>query len=290
MTAAPVHIVLFGHTGKVGSALHAALGPDYAITGVSRDQCDVSNPRQVEDLIAAVRPTIVINAVAHGGIDACEDDPATALAVNTLFPKLLAQLSVREQFRLLHFSSDAVFNGESDRPYNESDRPRPINIYGFTKYGADCFIEAIATSYYIVRISTQFGLSLKPGQFVEKMLEKVRQGQRHLQISADIVASPSYSRDIATAVKDLLQRSVPYGLYHMANSGTASLHELMAEIIASLGLAVTLEPVSHRTFPSRGLKNTYTPLTSGKLPLLRPWQEAVQEYCSLLQQKRINHG
>jgi len=280
LTAPRPRILLFGGSGKVGTALRAVFAGQYQVTSPGRDALDVRDGGRVRQIVSETGPDIVINAAAFAGIDACEDDPAGALEVNTLFPKLLAELSRERGFLLVHFSSDAVFSGRSSGYYDEQSAAAPVNMYGFTKFGADCFISAIAKRYYIARISIQFGACSRNAQFVEKMLEKVSNGQRHLRISDDITASPSHSADVARAVRQLIEGSAPSGLYHIANSGKASLYRLICEMVSNLGLDAAIDPVPQASFPSKGVKNGYTPITSTKLPPLRSWQEAAADYCS----------
>ncbi len=197
----------------------------------------------------------------------------------------LAELSLKHSFLLVHFSTDAVFHDRRSGFYTEDDCARPVNIYGFTKYGADCFIQAIASDFYIVRISILFGESNRNLQFVEKMLQKAREGASVLKIADDIIASPTYNLDVARELRRMIETRVPPGVYHVVNSGRASLWELMREVVSGLGLAVRVEKGSYKDFPSAGRKNTCTPLRSVKLPALRPWQEAVGEYCRRLKEK-----
>lgn len=272
-------ILLLGSTGKMGVALKNVLERDYLIIGKNTNDFDAFNFQQVRGLIEQNRPDIVINTIAYLGIEPCEKEPEKALALNTLYPKFLAEISNELGFLLVHFSTDAVFDNAKRDFYTEKDCPRPLNIYGFTKYGGDCFIQTIAKCYYIFRLSILFGEVNKNRQFVEKMLQKVKEGQKVLKISADIIASPSYSKDIARQVKKILEASPPFGLYHIANEGKASLYDLMKEIAENLNLDVEIKKASYKDFPSQGIKNTYTPIKSEKIDPLRPWQEAVQEYC-----------
>ena len=286
-------IVVFGSSGKLGTSLTSILGDDtYELSLLQRSDCDVRRHDQVLRCIEKLRPDLIINAAAFNGIDACEKDPHQAMEVNTLFPKLLAELSVSHSFILVHISSDAVFSGTSSDCYNESSIAQPINMYGFTKYGADCFITAIAERYYIARISVQFGVTNGKFQFVEKMVERIQQGTDHILVSDDIISSPSYSKDIAIKIRELIYDQNPFGLYHISNEGKASLFELMTEIVKSMDLNVSIEPVSHRTFSSLGLKNIHTPICSEKIPPLRPWKDALLAYCLEIQaeNKGLIHG
>lgn len=277
-------ILLLGSTGKIGTAIKNVFGEDYHVISKNSRDFDAINFEQVRNLVKETQPDIVMNAVAFVGIDQCEKEPENALRLNTLYPKLLAELSNDMGFLLVHFSTDAVFADKKEKRgfYTETACPNPLNIYGFTKYGADCFIQAIAEKYYIFRISVQFGQTTKNNQFVEKMLLRIKEGQNVLDISADIVSSPSYSRDVAREIKKIIEETFPFGLYHIANEGIASLYDLMKEIVQNLDLDVEVRKASYKDFSYIGTKNTYTPIRSVKIAHLRPWQESVKEYCSIL--------
>ncbi len=272
-------VLILGSSGKMGSAVRTAFEGDYELICKNSLDFDACNFEEVGNLVKDNRPEIVINTVAFLGIDRCEKEPEKALLLNALYPRLLAELSRETGFLLVHFSTDAVFDDEKRDYYVESDIPAPVNIYGFTKYGGDCFISAIAGTYYIFRISVLFGETGRDSQFVEKMLRRVREGCRVLRISDDIVSSPSYSLDIAMGIKRVLDASAPYGVYHMANEGKASLYDLMAEMKKCLELDVEIQRASHREFPSGARKNTYTPIRSEKISPLRPWRDAVKDFC-----------
>ncbi len=272
-------ILLLGNTGKMGTALKSILEGEYRVIGRNSGDFNALNPDDVYSLVEETAPDIVINTVAFLGIDPSEKDPVRAFRLNTLYPKHLAELSNEKGFLLIHFSTDAVFDDSKRDYYTEGDCPLPINMYGLTKYGGDCSIQTIASNYYIFRIPVLFGETSKNTQFVEKMLQRVKGGERVLRISDDIISSPSYSRDIAREVKRILEEPLPSGLYHIANKGMASLYDLMSEIAKNLKIDVTVERASYRDFPYLGRKNTFTPIRSEKVAGLRPWQEAVIEYC-----------
>lgn len=281
----PKRILLLGSTGKMGTALREVFMPDYLIIGKHRKDFDALSFSQVRQLIEENKPDIVINTVAFIGIDSCEKEPEKAFRLNTLYPKFLAELSKEKKLLFIHFSTDAVFNDKKNDFYTESDTPCPLNIYGFTKYGGDCFVQTIAQRYYIFRISVLFGETGKNTQFVEKMLQKIREGQNVIKVSADIFSSPTYSKDVAKEVRRIIEAKYPFGTYHVANQGKASLYELMKEIVENLGLPVRVEKASYKDFLYVGMKNTCTPLKSEKISFLRPWQEAVKEYCFCIKDK-----
>ncbi len=275
-------ILLLGDTGKMGSAIRLAFAADHEIVGLNREHFDAANLDQVAGIVERERPDLVINTVAFLGIDACERDPAMALQLNAMLPKRLAALSREHRFILIHFSSDAVFGDVVDHRCLESDPVDPFNVYALTKYGGDCFVRAAAERYYVFRLPVLFGQSTRGDQFVEKMLARARAGARRLEVSMDVVSTPSYSCDVAMEVRRIVEEGLAPGLYHIANEGRGSLYEMISLLVAELKLSAAVEPVSHEKFPSLGRKNTYTMMGSEKVAPLRPWRVAFREYCAAL--------
>lgn len=272
-------LLLLGCTGKVGTAVSSVFGDGYSISELCSRDFDANELDTVKDVIGKHNPDIVINTAAFLGIDPCEKEPEKAFRMNALYPKALGELSREMGFLLVHFSTDAVFDGAKRDFYTERDIPVPLNVYGATKYCGDCFVQATAERYYILRVSVLFGKTPKNNQFIEKMLKKANEGQKVLKIADDIVSSPTYSKDAALEAKRIIEGQMPFGLYHLANEGKASLYELQKAVVEAIGLDVKVEKASYKDFPYIGIKNTYTPLRSEKIPPLRPWEEAVKEYC-----------
>ena len=282
-------VLLLGDTGKLGQSLITTLPADIELIRHNSRTFDAGDFDQVRQIISESCPDVVFNTVAFMGIDACEKEPEKAFRINTLLPKLLAEKSRESRFTLIHFSTESVFDDTSpDQCYSEKDAASPINVYGMSKYGGDCFVKALATDYYIFRIALLFGPSGQARQFVERMVANIRAGATMIRVADDIFITPSYSVDVASKAVQLLEEGAPYGLYHLTNSGTTTLYTLLKEIITTLGLEVTLEKGSHNDFPSLGRKNSCTPLRSGKIAPLRTWQESVADYCRLLAADRRN--
>jgi dTDP-4-dehydrorhamnose reductase len=276
----PKRLLLFGAGGKLGTALRKAFDAGYLLFNVNSSDVEICDADQVRQCIARTAPDIVINAAAFVGLDPCEQNPHKAMAANTLFPKLLAELSVEHKFILTHISTDAVFNGDKHDFYTEEDCPRPLNVYGLSKYGGECFVAAMSDRGYLFRIPLLFGENRKNNQFVEKMFVRLRQGEPKLSIANDIVTSPSYSNDVAAAIKAAIETQIPFGLYHLANEGCASLYELVTELAKHIDAPSDIAGCSHASFPSLALKNRYTPLRSVRMQSLRPWRDALAAYCA----------
>jgi len=281
-------VLLLGNTGKLGSALADALSGPFVLHCANSETFDALHFASVERLVEAVAPDVVVNTVAMVGIDPCEAQPERAFLLNTLYPARLARLCASRGCVLVHFSTDAVFDDSKGAPLDEEDVPRPLHIYGATKYGGDAQVMAHAGCYYLFRVPILFGPAprLRVPQFVEKMLARAAAGYP-LRIADDIVSSPTYTRDIAGRVVEFLLNEAPYGLYHLTNEGVASLYDLMVAVAEEIGLGVPVVRASCREFPAHGRKNTFTPLTSVRTLLLRPWREAVADYAKFLRCQHV---
>lgn len=274
-------VLLFGRTGKMGTALTDVLGrPGVEVVGVNSRDLDVNDFAAVRALVARVAPGVIVNAVARLGIDDCERNPTAAFRVNALFPGLLGELAAAADATLVHFSSEAVFSGDKGDFLTEDDPPDPVNAYGYSKYMGELAVRDSGARHYIFRLPVLFGASARSDQLVERMVARVRSGERHLHLADDIVSSPTYAKDAAAAAWRAVAEGRPFGLYHLANTGKASLFELMGAVFSILQLEVVLERVSYRDFPSLGRKNTVTPLRQTRLPEQRAWQDALAEYCA----------
>lgn len=270
-----MRILILGHTGKMGRALMKVLKP-HDIVGMNTEDFD-ANDLNVNLFLPF---DVVINCVAFMSIDRCEVMQNKALRINTLFPSLLAQKCKDHNIIFVHFSTDAVF--PDGGPWSENDMVDPSNWYGRTKAFADNAISLVNERHYICRLPVLFGES-ESNQFVEKMLAH----NGNIRVADDIISSPTYSLDVARAVKNLLEQEAPFGLYHVTNQGYASLFDLMLKIVINLDLEKRVTRASYKHFPFIGTKNTHTPLISNKL-ILRHWEEAIEEYCHNL--RRGNYG
>lgn len=279
-------ILLLGGTGKLGQALCAVMPSDCLLFSHNSSTFAAENPDNVRKIIDDIRPDLVINTVAFMGVDGCERESEKAMQINTILPRTLAECSVAYDYMLVHFSTDAVFRDRVDGLYYESDLPQPINVYGLTKYGGDRFIQELAHRYYLFRLPILFGPTDRKSQFVERMLAAIQEGVGPLRIADDIVVTTGYTPDIAATVMNVIADEAPFGLYHLANSGTTSLYGLVSRLASELGISARIEPASYRDFPGIGRKNTRTPLASDKLVPLRSWEDAVKEYCRLLRAER----
>lgn len=283
--------LIFGAAGKLGTALTRVFAEGWDMLPVDSREVDVTDRGVLRRLLTQLRPEVVFNAKVIGGVDVCEQIPGLAFRINTSLPAHLAELSAELGFALVHFSTDAIFPDCRPGSYHTESCPAvPINAYALSKFGADCLIPAITPKAYVLRLSRQFGERPLPLQFVERMMERALLGAPLLRVADDVVCSPSSSIDVARRVREFVEGAEPFGLYHVANQGQASLHEFMTVAVELLGLSTVIQAVPSEVFPGLGRRSSVTPLCSEKIPPLRPWQEALADFCREFKARRTGQA
>lgn len=273
-----MRVLITGARGMLGTELLLRRPPEWTVTGVDLADGDLSDAAEALRLIAAHEPQIVVHCAAWTDVDGCTRDPGRAMLLNAGATRNVAAACRTVGARLIALSTDYVFAGGLDRPYDEDDEPRPLNPYGASKLAGER-AAAELTDHLIVRTQWLYGPAGK--NFVATIVGAARTHDS-LRVVADEVGSPTYVKDLA----DGLWRIAPTGatgIVHLTNSGTCSWHELARHAVAVAGLAVEIEPIPAREWDSPTVRPRYSPLGNrrwrelGFAPL-RPWQEAVEEY------------
>lgn len=277
-------VLVLGGRGQLGTDL-VATNPGHRLIVHGRSDADVTDVAAFDRFMSSVSPAWVINTVAFNKTEQSEDDPMTALAVNTLAPRRLAALCAQRNVRLLHFSTDFVFDGLKGAPYDESDRPCPVNLYGYSKFGGERFVSLSSPRHVVVRTAGLYGAAgsrEKGGNFVHTVLTRAR-GGLPLRVVNDIFFSPTWTRDLATKTWALIDNPSAGGVYHLANSGGCSWHEFARAVLETAGVNAVVEPLSSSQWPGKMRRSPDTRLISVRLGgdgvgPLRPWREALTEY------------
>lgn len=231
-------ILLFGKLGQLGWELSRTLAPLGEVHALDRPEIDLSQPDGLVKTFEAIHPSIVVNASAYTAVDKAESEPGVAMAINATAPRWMAELAVRYNATLIHFSTDYVFDGKKGEPYIEADDPNPLCVYGRSKLEGERAIQEVGGSYLILRTSWVY--SLRRESFVTKVLTWARQ-QEILRIVADQVSNPTWCRMLAEVTAQLIAQAGcdPHnwfgersGLYHLAGEGYASRFDWAREIIA----------------------------------------------------------
>jgi len=290
-----VKILITGSTGLLGQALIRKLGPSGSVTGLSRHApssgadrhvtCDLRDAGRAAQVIQELQPDAVIHAQAQSDVDRCEREPAMAEAQNIETTTHLIEALCPTMAYFVYISTDYVFDGTKGSPYDETDSPHPISVYGTTKLEG----ERLALQYargIVVRPSTLFGEGRM--NFCDHIIAKLREGQA-VEAFSDQMTSPTFTEDLADGLGALLetlrQRSAPsQRVLHMANAGGCSRVEFAHRIADSLGYPRTgiraIQMVEQHRPASRpacsALTTRYLSHVIGRT--LRPWEEALQAY------------
>lgn len=209
-------ILVTGAAGQLGEAMAERLGAGHEVVAATRADLDVTNPAAVSSVVASVCPDVIVNCAAYTNVDGAEDHPVDALAVNAWAVRSLARAATEIDATLVHYSTDFVFDGATDRPYTEDDPPNPRSVYAMSKLLGEWFAAA-APAWYVLRVESLFG-GPRAQSSVDKMLQRLRAGQE-VRAFADRTVSPSYVEDVVAATSALLRRRAPSGVYHCVNNG-----------------------------------------------------------------------
>lgn len=272
-------ILVFGSNGLVGTAVKMACKRrNIQCVGLTHADLEITHNEEVEDAIRRYTPDVIINATGVVGINACESEPEKAFNVNTIAVANLAKICEGKTITLVQPSTHTVFDGTKDDYYTEEDLPNPLNIYGASKYAAECLVKNFCRKHYIVRLPTLFGpRGNKSLGFLDKVLVWIGEG-RTLRIADDKVDSPTYNLDIADTIISILEEGKPFGIYHIANSGRVNFYDFVLKIVELMGTNTEVVRAKDKDFQVMAPNALKTAMKSIKLPPLRGWQEALSEY------------
>jgi dTDP-4-dehydrorhamnose reductase len=277
-------LLLLGARGQLGTDLARVFAGPELVT-LAREELDITDGTAVERVLTAAAPAVVLNATAFNRVDDAESDPQPAFAVNAVATHHLARAASRVGARLVHFSTDYVFGGAGPGPFAEDALPAPVNAYGVSKLAGEHLVQSAGPQHLVIRTCGLYGLAGsrgKGGNFVETMLRLAREG-RAIRVVEDQVCTPTYSEDLADAVRRLLAVDPPGGLYHVTNDGTCSWFEFARQIFVLTGLAPDLAPTTSEAYGAPARRPANSVLANTRFPALglaplRPWPEALRSY------------
>jgi dTDP-4-dehydrorhamnose reductase len=267
-------ILLSGSGGQLGLELAGRL-PErgHEVVALYRAELDVADFEAVQRALEEHAPDLVVNAAAYTNVDGCEKETDLAYRVNALGPRNLAQLCRERGSDLLHVSTNYVFDGESERPYEPFDPPNPISTYGRTKLAGEEYVRQLTNRWYVVRSAGVYG---RGHNFVRTML-RVAADRDVLKVKEDEFISPTYALDLAEGIVRVIEDG-HYGLYHLTNSGSCSWYEFAKEIFDLAGVEVEVVPVPGSEYPLPAARPANGLLSALGSPELRHWREALEDY------------
>ena len=263
-------VAIFGSGGQLGVELKAEFSKrGYQVTGFERADVDITNAAQVEKYLAECDPAIVLNSAAYNQVDVAEKEPQAAFLVNGLAVRNLAVACRQADARLVHFSTDYVFDGMAGRAYTEQDTPRPLGAYAVSKLAGELYARAYLDHALIIRTSGVYGpggLDTARGNFVELMLRLAAGGQP-IKVVEDHVASPTFAPALASRTADLVERGAQ-GLFHIGGGAPISWFDWAVKIFAAAGVKPPLKPTNEREFRTAARRPKFSALSNVKMEML----------------------
>jgi dTDP-4-dehydrorhamnose reductase len=286
-----MRVAVIGANGQLGHDVVAAFTTKKdEVLAVNHSDIELSSIDSVSAKLKELCPQLIVNTAAMHHVENCERQPDRAFAVNGIGSRNLAVIAAELNATLMHVSTDYVFDGSKRNPYEESDAPNPLNVYGNTKLSGEHFVRATVPKHFVVRTAAIYGKSpcrAKGGlNFIELMLKLARE-RGELRVIDSEWTTPTSTLEIARQLVSL-SRSEHYGLYHATAEGSCSWYEFAHEIFSIMGTRVKLEVAGANEFPSKVPRPKYSVLENSALKrnnlnIFKPWQESVREYLSSCQ-------
>jgi dTDP-4-dehydrorhamnose reductase len=273
-----VKALVLGAGGQLGSELVRLL-PD--AVGFSRHELSVSDRAGIEAVCRQHGPQVVFNCAAYNAVDKAESEPQLAHAVNAAGAENAALACSRLGVRLVHFSTNFVFDGLLERPYIEKDEARPLGEYGRSKLEGENAVLAALPAALVIRTAAVFGdrgSAIKGGSFPQRIVERARRGER-IRVVSDQTVNPTYARDLALAAIALASGELS-GLVHAVADGCCGWDEFARAALAACGVDAEVEPVSSADLGAPAARPRNGCLGSVRTTALRPWREGVAEWAA----------
>ena len=289
-------ILITGANGQLGLTLKDVFaGSDLTLT--DKDELDITDTEAVNNFLDVKKPDVLINAAAYTAVDRAEVDKELAKKINVDGAANLAEAAKKFDALFFHISTDFVFDGEKTEPYVETDKPKPLSVYGETKDGSEVAVEKIGGRYFTLRSAWLYS---PYGKNFVKTIAKLGKEKKELKVVSDQVGCPTYTYDLAVAMKELIEKAEGleagdklFGLYNYAGEGKCSWFEFAQEIIKlSDGTAKVLPQTAYEYAATRdGItaeRPKYSVLNCDKIKKLGiktiPWQESLTKCIDILKQ------
>lgn len=275
-------VLVTGTKGQLGyDVVNELEKRGHTAVAVDIEEMDITDAVSVERVITEAEVEAVIHCAAYTAVDAAEDNVEICRRVNAEGTKNIAKVCKKLDLKMIYISTDYVFDGEGERPWEPDDERHPLNVYGQTKYEGELAVEKYLEKYFIVRIAWVFGVNGK--NFIKTML-KLSETHEELNVVDDQVGSPTYTYDLAVLLVDMVE-SDKYGRYHATNEGLCTWYEFAKEIFRQTGVEVKVNPVTSDMFPAKAKRPKNSRMSKEKLDAngfhrLPTWQDALERYLS----------
>jgi dTDP-4-dehydrorhamnose reductase len=278
-------VIVFGEGGQLGVELCREFERrQWTVVRFDRQSLDITDPQKVEEAVAKTDPKVVMNAAAYNQVDIAEKEALTAYQTNALAVRNLAMACRQADARLVHYSTDYVFDGTKGSPYVESDQTHPLGAYAVSKLAGELYAQAYLPEPLIIRTSGVFGpggMFTPRGNFVEVML-RMAKAHHPIRVVHDHVASPTYAPAMASRSVDMVERDMR-GIYHLGGGEPISWYDYAKLIFELAGLSPALQATDEREYRTAARRPKFSALSNSKLeaagiaPMPR-FRDAVRDY------------
>jgi len=273
-----VKTLVLGAGGQLGSELVRLLP---GAVGLTRRELSITDRHGLDRICREHRPDLVFNCAAFNAVDRAEAEPDIAFQVNSVGAESVSDACRQHGARLVHFSTNFVFDGALDRPYTEADLAQPLGVYGKSKLEGEKAVLKVLPEALVIRTAAVFGdqgSAVKGGSFPERIVERARRREK-LKVVSDQLVNPTYARDLAKAAIDL-EASQMSGIVHVVAAGCCSWAEFARAALAEYGLDAEVEAVRSADIGAAAPRPLNGCLASVRIAALRPWQEGLAEWAS----------
>lgn len=260
------NILVTGASGQLGSELQAiAGGYDYVFHFKNSKALDITNYKMFEQFVIDHNINVIINCAAYTAVDKAESEPEIANAINHLAVKHMAELAKAHQIKLVHISTDYVFDGTNYKPYVETNATNPQSVYGQTKLDGELAIQAVNLSDSII-IRTSWVYSIYGNNFVKTML-RLGSEREQLGVIVDQIGTPTYARDLAKTILEILPKTNNKNveLFHYSNEGVCSWYDFAKAIFDFSGMNLKVNTIETNQYPTAAKRPSYSVLNKSKL-------------------------
>jgi dTDP-4-dehydrorhamnose reductase len=277
-------VLVTGASGHLAPAIIEEFSRAHDVVGLSRAQLDIGDDRAVQEVVVRMAPDLIVNCAAYNHADAAEDHSVEAFRINAFGVASLARAAAARGAALVHYGTDFVFDGRTNQPYTEDDRPNPAGAYGLSKLLGE-WLARDAPTWYVLRVESTFG-GPTAGRRARlgsagTIIAAIEAGAE-VPVFTDRTVTPSYARDVAWATRRLIESGAEPGLYHCVNEGLCRWDEFAREAARLLGREARLKPITLDTVSLRAARPKYSALATVKLERIGikmpPWQDALRRY------------
>ncbi len=253
-----MRILVTGAGGMLGRDMVSTLSVKHDLRGFTHAELDITDKQRLGEVLSSERPDLVINCAAYTKVDLAEDEPERAYRVNAIAVHNLASICERLSIKLCHISTDYVFSGRQDVPYQPFDQTGPINIYGRSKLAGEEFIRWRMREFYIVRTSWLYGEGGR--NFVGTMSRLLRE-KDEIKVVTDQRGSPTWTRSLSEGVERLIETDA-YGIHHLTDrtDGGISWYDFVVGISEILGINKRIVPIPSSEYPTKAVRPAYSVL------------------------------